>query len=124
VLVPSVAEQRWRPHVVPLDGLRVDDEWFFGGNAETVKHRNLNANPTAVVHLDDSEHAVIVEGRREEIVPDERLARRLSELSRSKYGYAPDPASYATTGVRTPLKTRTLPGRTVTGAQSGPPPGN
>jgi hypothetical protein len=88
-----------RPHVVPLDGLWVDDAWFFGGSAETVKHRNLKANPRAVVHLDDSEHAVIVEGRCEEIVPDERLARRLSELSKSKYGYGPDPANYATTGV-------------------------
>jgi hypothetical protein len=38
------------------------------------------------VHLDDSEQAVLVEGRCEEIVPDERLARRLSELSKLKYG--------------------------------------
>jgi hypothetical protein len=76
---------------VPLDGIWVDDEWFFGGSAETVKLRNLRANPTAVVHLDDSEHAVIVEGRCEEIVPDERLARRLSELAKSKYGYGPRP---------------------------------
>jgi nitroimidazol reductase NimA-like FMN-containing flavoprotein (pyridoxamine 5'-phosphate oxidase superfamily) len=88
-----------RPHVVPLDGLWLDDAWFFGGSAETVKYRNLKANPRAVVHLDDSERAVIVEGHCEEIVPDERLAGRLSELSKSKYGYGPDPASYATTGV-------------------------
>jgi nitroimidazol reductase NimA-like FMN-containing flavoprotein (pyridoxamine 5'-phosphate oxidase superfamily) len=88
-----------RPHVVPLDGLWVDDEWFFGGSAVTVKHRNLKANPRAVVHLDSSEQAVIVEGRCEEIVPDDRLARRLSDLSRSKYGYGPDPAGYAATGV-------------------------
>jgi hypothetical protein len=28
-----------------------------------------------------------------------QLARRLSELSRSKYGYGPEPASYAKNGV-------------------------
>jgi nitroimidazol reductase NimA-like FMN-containing flavoprotein (pyridoxamine 5'-phosphate oxidase superfamily) len=55
-----------RPHVVPLDGLWLDDAWFFGGSAETVKSRNLKANPRAVVHLDDSERAVIVEGRCED----------------------------------------------------------
>ena len=88
-----------RPHVVPLDGIWLDDQWFFGGSAETVKHRNLSANPAAVVHLDDAEHTVIVEGRCEEIVPDLGLGRRLSEHSRSKYGYGPDPATYTTTRV-------------------------
>ncbi|HWT22528.1 MAG TPA: pyridoxamine 5'-phosphate oxidase family protein [Solirubrobacteraceae bacterium] len=88
-----------RPHVVPLDGIWLDDEWFFGGSAETVKHRNLTANPMAVVHLGDADHAVIVEGRCEMIVPDARLARRLSERSKAKYGYGPDPASYADAGV-------------------------
>jgi nitroimidazol reductase NimA-like FMN-containing flavoprotein (pyridoxamine 5'-phosphate oxidase superfamily) len=88
-----------RPHVVPLDGIWLDDEWFFGGSAETVKHRNLKANPMAVVHLEESEHAVIVEGHCKEIEPDDRLARRLSELSKSKYGYGPDPASYTTAGI-------------------------
>ena len=88
-----------RPHVVPLDGIWLDDEWFFGGSAETVKHRNLKANSRAVMHLEDAEHAVIVEGRCEELVPDEQLARRLSKLSKSKYGYGPDPATYANSGV-------------------------
>jgi nitroimidazol reductase NimA-like FMN-containing flavoprotein (pyridoxamine 5'-phosphate oxidase superfamily) len=95
----ATARPDGRPHVVPLDGIWLDDEWFFGGSEEAVKHRNLKANPRAVLHLEDSEHAVIVEGRCAEIVPDDRLARRLSELSKSKYGYGPDPASYATTGV-------------------------
>lgn len=88
-----------RPHVVPLDGIWLDDEWFFGGSDEAVKHRNLRANPKAVVHLEDPLQAVIVEGRCEHIVPGDGLARRLSELSKEKYGYGPDPSSYATTGV-------------------------
>jgi nitroimidazol reductase NimA-like FMN-containing flavoprotein (pyridoxamine 5'-phosphate oxidase superfamily) len=87
-----------RPHVVPLDGLWVDDAWYFGGSPKTVKHRNLKANPAAVVHLEEADRAVIVEGRCEEIFPDEQFARRLSELSKEKYGYGPDPATYASTG--------------------------
>ena len=43
--------------------------------------------------------AVIVEGRCEERFPDEALAGRLSRSSRAKYGYGPDPASYAESGV-------------------------
>ena len=88
-----------RAHVVPLDGLWLDDRWFFGGSAQAVKHRNLTADPRAVLHLEDAERAVVVEGVCEEVFPDEELARRLSALSTSKYGYGPDPASYTRTGV-------------------------
>ena len=88
-----------RPHVVPLDGLWLDDAWFFGGSPEAVKHRNLKADPRAVVHLEDAESAVIVEGVCEEIFPEGTLADRLAELSKSKYGYGPEPGSYARTGV-------------------------
>jgi hypothetical protein len=88
-----------RAHVVPLDGLWLDDGWFFGGSTETVKHRNLEADPRAVLHLEDAGSAVIVEGVCEQLFPDGQLARRLSELSKSKYGYGPDPASYAKTGI-------------------------
>lgn len=84
---------------MPLDGLWLDDAWFFGGSAQAVKHRNLKANPRAVLHLEDAQSAVVVEGVCDEIFPDERLARRLSELSRSKYGYGPGPTSYRRTGI-------------------------
>jgi Pyridoxamine 5'-phosphate oxidase len=88
-----------RPHVVPVDGLWLDDGWFFGGSADTVRHRNLTANPRAVVHLGDAGRVVVVEGVCAEVFPDAPLAARLAEQSRSKYGYAPDPASYVRTGV-------------------------
>lgn len=80
---------------MPLDGIWLDDRWFFGGSAETVKHRNLSADPRAVLHLEDAQHAVIVEGICELVFPDGELADRLSELSQAKYGYGPDPASYS-----------------------------
>ena len=88
-----------RPHVVPLDGIWLDDRWYFGGSAATVKHANLKADPRAVLHLEDALQAVIVEGECEQLFPDGPLARRLSDVSRSKYGFGPDPGSYARDGV-------------------------
>lgn len=88
-----------RAHVVPLDGIWLDDRWFFGGSAETVKHRNLRADPRAVLHLEDARQAVIVEGVCEEVFPEGRVGERLSELSKGKYGYGPEPAAYAKGGV-------------------------
>jgi general stress protein 26 len=81
-----------RPHAVPMDGIWLDDAWYFGGSADTVKLRNLRRNPKAIVHLEDAQRAVIVEGTCAELVPDEDLARRLSERSQAKYGYGADPA--------------------------------
>jgi pyridoxamine 5'-phosphate oxidase-like protein len=43
-----------RAHVVPVDGLCLDDTWFYGGSPETLHHRNLERNPRAVVHLEDT----------------------------------------------------------------------
>jgi nitroimidazol reductase NimA-like FMN-containing flavoprotein (pyridoxamine 5'-phosphate oxidase superfamily) len=85
-----------RPHVVPLDGNWLDDRWYFGGSPETVKHRNLTANPRAVLHLEDGLSATIVEGRCEVIQPDDEFANRLSELSKEKYGFGPPPSVYMT----------------------------
>ncbi len=87
-----------RPHVVPLDGIWLADAWYFGGSSATVKHRNLTNDPRAVMHLEDAASAIIVEGACEEFVPDQSLAAQLSKHSRAKYGYGPDPASYATAG--------------------------
>jgi nitroimidazol reductase NimA-like FMN-containing flavoprotein (pyridoxamine 5'-phosphate oxidase superfamily) len=88
-----------RPHVVPLDGIWLNDSWYFGGSSEAVKHSNLKANPRAALHLEDAQRAVIVEGVCEEIFPDGPLADQLSALSTAKYGYGPDPASYTERGV-------------------------
>lgn len=87
-----------RPHVVPLDGVWLDDMWFYGGADDTVHMRTVRANPHAVMHLPDPLAAVIVEGavRRAEPSPD--LAQRLAEAANTKYadyGYANDASAYA-----------------------------
>jgi hypothetical protein len=88
-----------RPHAMPVDGLWLDDACVFGGSPDTVWHRSLRANRRALLHLEDAEAAVIVEGTCEWVHPDRHLADRLAAASRQKYGYAPDPADYAAQGV-------------------------
>ena len=83
-----------RPHAVPLDGLWLDGRWYFGGSPETVKHRNLLANPRVTLHLEDAEAVVIVEGSCEVVTPSEQFAERLSAVSKQKYGYGPPPSTY------------------------------
>lgn len=86
-----------RPHVVPVDGLWVDDVWFYGGGADTVHVRTALANPEVVMHLSDPHRAVIVEGRVRTARPDAPLARRLLAASNAKYpeyGAATDPGAY------------------------------
>ena len=83
-----------RPHVVPLDGLWLDDRWHFGGSPTTVKHRNLLSSPHVTMHLDDAAAAVIVEGTCAILKPPEETAVRLSEASQVKYGYGPPPSTY------------------------------
>jgi Pyridoxamine 5'-phosphate oxidase len=76
-----------RPHVVPLDGIWVDDVWWYGGAQGTVHIRNIAAQPRAVMHLADPTQAVIVEGtvRREALA--EATAQRLADASNSKYAH-------------------------------------
>lgn len=85
-----------RPHAVPLDGLWIDAGWWFGGSPEAVKHRNLLQNPNVVLHLEEADRAVIVEGACEIVMPDDDFAQRLSELSGAKYGFGPPPSVYKT----------------------------
>ncbi len=83
-----------RPHAAPVDGLWLDEACWFGGSAETVKHRNLVADGRATLHLADPEAAVIVEGVCELARPAGDTADRLVRASKRKYGYAPPAGAY------------------------------
>lgn len=83
-----------RPHVVPVDGIWRDGGCFFSGDPATVHERNLRANAHAIIHLDDSDSATIVEGLVERHAPAEDEAESLAAASRTKYGYAPSPKAY------------------------------
>lgn len=83
-----------RPHVVPSDGLWLDDRWYFGGSDRTVKHRNLLASPLATLHLEDAGSPVIVEGTCAIALPSQDGAEGLVAASKKKYGYAPPVSAY------------------------------
>jgi hypothetical protein len=112
----ELAERYWiatvrpdgRPHVVPVDGIWMDDAWYYGGSEETVHHRSVVANPEMVMHLEDGMKAVIVEGEVRRTNPSGTLAQRIAQASREKYGYAPDPGDYEKGGVLTLFPRRVI----------------
>ena len=86
------------PHLVPVDGLWVDDVWYYGGAPDTVHRRTVAQNPRAVMHLADPIKAVIVEGVVRGEGPSPELAQRLADASNTKYveyGYRNDATAYA-----------------------------
>jgi Pyridoxamine 5'-phosphate oxidase len=84
-----------RAHVVPVDGVWLDDTWWYGGSPTTLHQRNLEHDRRVVVHLEDTMAAVILEGTIERVQAPPELTRRLIEASKAKYGYAPPEAAYA-----------------------------
>ena len=94
----SLARTDGRPHVVPLDGIWVDDVWWYGGAPGTVHIRTVEANPQAVMHLPDPMRAVIVEGVVRRVSPAPELAQRMADLANEKYahyGLKNDASTYA-----------------------------
>jgi Pyridoxamine 5'-phosphate oxidase len=98
------AEQYWfattrpdgRPHVVPLDGIWLDDLWYFGGDPRAVHQRNLRDNQQSAVHLADPMAAVIVEGVAEFVTLPPDLAARLAAAMSAKYPqYGATPERFA-----------------------------
>jgi hypothetical protein len=83
-----------RAHVVPVDGLWLDDVWYYGGSPETLHQRNLAHDQRVVVHLDDTVAVVILEGTVRREPPSAELGRRLHEASKAKYGYSPGAEAY------------------------------
>ena len=75
-----------RPHVVPSDGIWLDDALYFGGGSDTVHMRNVRATGHAVAHVGDGlSAAVIVEGVAADEAPSPEIAERLAEANNPKY---------------------------------------
>ena len=81
-------------HVNPVDGLWLDGAWIHGGSPETVRHRNLERNPEAVVHLEDTLAVVVLEGAMTLRMPSAAEAERMDAAAKAKYGYSPGAAVY------------------------------
>ena len=75
-----------RPHTVPVWGVWLDNTLYFGGSPETRWARNLAEKPYVVVHLDDSDHAVILEGTVTRLTdPDSPQMTRIDDVYEAKY---------------------------------------
>ena len=73
------------PHIVPVDGLWVDDVLYYGGLPTTLHVRAALADPHVTVHLPDPWRVVVVEGTVELAKPSTDLAQRLADLANVKY---------------------------------------
>jgi general stress protein 26 len=73
-----------RPHAVPVWGVWLEERFYFGGGPDTRKARNLAENPAIVVHLENGDDVVILEGMAEEI-DDPRVLERIDDAYEAKY---------------------------------------
>jgi nitroimidazol reductase NimA-like FMN-containing flavoprotein (pyridoxamine 5'-phosphate oxidase superfamily) len=86
------------PHVVPVDGLWVDDTLYYGGGPDTLHVRAALADPHVTIHLPDPWKVVVVQGEARVTRPSPELAQRLADLANAKYpeyGMTFDASSYA-----------------------------
>ncbi|TDO35181.1 nitroimidazol reductase NimA-like FMN-containing flavoprotein (pyridoxamine 5'-phosphate oxidase superfamily) [Kribbella sp. VKM Ac-2527] len=95
------------PHLVPVDGLWIDDLLYYGGSPETVHVRMVRADPHVTVHLPDPWKVVVVEGEVRVTKPSPELAQRLADHANEKYaeyGMQYDASSYSEPGVLHPRR--------------------
>lgn len=74
-----------RPHVVPVDGLWVDDVFYYGGGPTSVHQRTVRHNPRVVMHLPDPQVAVIVEGEVRVVRHGPAEAEAIAAAGNAKY---------------------------------------
>ena len=76
-----------RPHVVPRDGVWLDDTWYYGGSEATVHNHNLISNRSLTMHIGDGLTAIIVEGETRFGIANPGTARRLADEHNRKYSH-------------------------------------
>ncbi len=95
------------PHLVPVDGLWVDDRLYYGGSPETVHVRLVQANPNVTIHLPDPWQVVVVDGEVRVSTTSPELAQRLADVANVKYadyGMQHDASAYAEPAVVHPRR--------------------
>ncbi len=95
-----------RPHAMPVWCVWVAGSLYFATDRDSLKARNLAANPQVVIHLESGDEVVILEG----LIQEEKDPDRLADMARAyniKYpGYYFDPTARSSdvTFVLHPLK--------------------
>jgi nitroimidazol reductase NimA-like FMN-containing flavoprotein (pyridoxamine 5'-phosphate oxidase superfamily) len=72
----ATTRKNGNPHAMPVWGVWLDETFYFGTGADTVKARNLKHNPAIVVHLESGDDVVILEGTATE-VSDKALLKHI-----------------------------------------------
>ena len=80
----STTQPSGGPHVVPIWGTWLDEQFYFSTFARSQKARNLVADPRCVVCPEGAHEAVIVEGIAKEVT-DPAAARKFEEAYEQKY---------------------------------------
>ena len=76
---------------MPVWGVWWDDAVVWSSAPNSVKARNLDRDPSIVVHLESGDEVVILEGGVERRLIDDAFAEAYGE----KYGYRPDASQTA-----------------------------
>ncbi len=63
----ATASKAGRPHTMPVWGVWLHDRFLFSTSPDSRKARNLRENPQVAVHIEDSDAAIVIEGRAREI---------------------------------------------------------
>ena len=80
-----------RPHLSPTDLVAVDGVLYLGVDKATARYRNLKANHAATIMLaDGSKRQAILEGNAKLLDMTSRIARKVLEVQKKKYGWVTD----------------------------------
>jgi nitroimidazol reductase NimA-like FMN-containing flavoprotein (pyridoxamine 5'-phosphate oxidase superfamily) len=81
-----------RPRATPVWGVWLGDALWFSAARDSLKARNLRANPAVVVHLESGDEVVILQGEAAEVDDPARVEPFLDAYE-PKYGMRPDLAA-------------------------------
>jgi hypothetical protein len=68
-----------RPHLVPVWFVVDKGRWYICISPESVKARNLQANPKIALALEDGSNPYVVEGEAHPVEPNPTVVRRFKE---------------------------------------------
>lgn len=68
-----------RPHLVPIWFVVDDGHWYICTAPDSVKARNLQANPQIALALEDGTHPHIVEGAARAVSPTPNVVRKFKD---------------------------------------------
>ena len=85
----ATASTGGRPHIMPVWGIWFEGAFTVGTDAKSRKARNLEGDPKIVVHLENGDEAVILEGMAEKVT-DAGFLDRFADVYKVKYEFRPD----------------------------------